>query len=165
MMTLLLAYAVTVFTPTAGSAIHIANNVAAVTMPTDDDPIRRGEAIGDSPTVLLDSIIVNPDAYDGKSIVVEGTVGAVCTRKGCWMEVAPAKGRKGVRVTFKDYGFFVPTNSQGMRVKAEGEVKVNILSAEDVEHYLGEGASIDPRPDGTALEITFVATGVELRKE
>jgi len=67
-------------------------------------------------------------------------------------------------VTFKDYGFFVPTDSKGMQARAEGVVKVKTLSKEEVDHLEGEGAKLNRGADGTAKEVTFVASGVELRK-
>lgn len=171
MMILLLACAIGASVSASGSVVEMpSNQPRAAVVALGDNPVKRGEAIGESPSVLLDSILANPEAYAGKTVIVEGNIDAVCPKKGCWMEITAGKKKgekaaKGIRVTFKDYGFFVPITSQGMRVKAEGEVMVNTLSKEDVEHYVAEGATIEARPDGTALEVTFVAKGVELRKK
>jgi len=173
MMTFFLACAIGASVSTSASIIpHHSCQAGAAVIAVEDNPIKRGEEIGNSQRVLLDSILANPEAYAGKTVIIEGNIDAVCPKKGCWMEITSGKGKKkgekagkGIRVTFKDYGFFVPTTSKGMRVKAEGEVLVNTLSKEDVEHYLAEGATIEARPDGTALEVTFVAKGVELRKK
>ena len=51
-----------------------------------------------------------------------------CEKKGCWMELAADAKGPGVRVTFKDYGFFVPLDSAGRTAKVEGVVKVAELS-------------------------------------
>lgn len=166
MMFYLAALLIAAATPASDATIHTAGNSVSSAVLPDDGPVKRGAVVGDSPRVPLDSIIRNPSAYAGKSVTVEGTIGAVCTRKGCWMEIASKKDGKAIRVTFKDYGFFVPTDSKGMVVLAEGEVKVNPMSKEDVEHMESEGATVDnKKPDGTAMEIAFVATGVELRKK
>ncbi len=157
--------AIAAFSPASELTINAGSTVSAAAVLPEDGPIKRGGAVGDSPRITIDSILSNPNAYTGKSVTVEGLVGAVCTRKGCWMEIAPKEDQKGVRVTFKDYGFFVPVDSKGMTVLAEGEVKVNLMSKDDVEHMESEGATVgNKNPDGTAAEITFVATGVELRK-
>lgn len=161
----LAALAIAALSPASGLTTAAGNTVSAAAVLPEDGPIKRGEAVGDSPRVPLDSILRNPAAYSGKSVTVEGTIGAVCTRKGCWMEISSKEEAKGIRVTFKDYGFFVPTDSKGMNVLAEGEVKVNLMSKDDVEHMESEGATVgNKNPDGTATEIAFVATGVELRK-
>lgn len=128
------------------------------------DPIRRGEAIGSSPLVSFADVLKEPQKYAGKQVTVEGVVERVCQAQGCWMELAPEKGAAGVRVTFKEHKFFVPFKSSGYRARAEGEFSVNVLSKADADHYEAEGAKIKRNDDGTANEITFLATGVELRK-
>jgi hypothetical protein len=85
-----------------------------------------------------------------------------CTTKGCWMQVAPAPGEKGVRVTFKDYGFFIPLNSKGMKVKAVGTIVTKHHDKDHVDHLEAEGAALQRNADGSATEITLVASGVEL---
>ena len=81
------------------------------------------------------------------------------------MEIGPkAEGEGGVRVTF-DHKFAVPKDSSKMNFRAEGTLKVKTLSKETVEHLVkDDGARIKTNPDGTANEVTFLATGVELWK-
>lgn len=84
------------------------------------------------------------------------------------MELAEASdpGVPGCRVTFKDYGFFVPLDSAGSRAKVEGAVQVSTVTPEQVEHLESEGARFaSKQPDGSAREIRMVATGVELWRE
>lgn len=126
--------------------------------------IKRGAALGTSPVVKLSAVLANPASYANKSIILEGKVRECCQRKGCWMELTAAGASAPIRVTFKDYGFFVPIRSKGYRARAEGTVVVKRLSKEEVEHMRSEGASMKPEPDGTVLEVGFVANGVELRK-
>jgi len=128
--------------------------------------IKRGNKIGDkSPVVALADVVKDPEKYENKKIIVEGTINAVCQKKGCWMEVQPVPDSPGVRVTFKDYGFFVPMDAAGYAVRCEGKVKITQLSKADADHYEEEGASIVRNDDGTATEIGFVAYGVELHKK
>jgi hypothetical protein len=124
------------------------------------ETVKRGAPLGDSPAVALADVLKEPQKYAGKPVIVE----RACTRAGCWMEIAPKTGAEGVRVTFKDYGFFVPLNSKGMKVRAEGEFAVRQLSKADADHYEQEGARLKRNADGTADEVSFVASGVELRK-
>ena len=123
------------------------------------DVVKRGSAISpDAKSITVAQILEKPEAYSKKPVVVEGTVSSVCTNMGCWMQL------EDVRVTFKDYGFFVPTDSKGMQARAEGVVKVKTLSKEEADHLEGEGAKLNRSADGTAKEVAFVASGVELRK-
>jgi hypothetical protein len=126
--------------------------------------LKRGEALGDAPAVAFADALKTPEKYAGKPVVVEGVVERVCQMQGCWMELAPAKGERGVRVQMKGHAFFVPFNAAGLRARAAGTFSVKTLTKEDADHYEGEGAKLNRNPDGTATEISFVAAGVELRK-
>jgi hypothetical protein len=127
--------------------------------------VKRGAAIGaQTRVVALEKVLAAPDDYTKDAVVVEGLVEAACQNKGCWMQLKPEEGDDGVRVTFKDYGFFVPKDSKGMKARMEGVVAIKVLSKDDVDHLTGEGAKIKRNADGTARELTFVATGVELTR-
>lgn len=127
--------------------------------------IKSGAAISpDAKAVPLADVLAKPDAYTKDAVLVEGVIEASCTRKGCWMQLAPAAGEAPVRVTFKDYGFFIPLEAKGMKARAEGVTVVKELSKADVDHLTSEGAKIARKADGTAIEVSFVANGVELTK-
>jgi hypothetical protein len=127
--------------------------------------VKRGASIApDAKVVPLTTVLEKPADYAKNPVVVEGVILKACSNKGCWMELAPEAGKTGVRVTFKDYGFFVPLDSKGMKARAEGVTKVKTLSKKEVDHLVGEGAKLTRNEDGTANEVSFVAAGVELRK-
>lgn len=128
------------------------------------DVIKRGAAVGESPVVTLADVMKNPSKFADKAVVFEGTIAEVCQKKGCWMEVTPGGDNPGVRVTFKDYGFFVPKDAHGLVARAEGVFHTKVWSKEDADHLEGEGAQLVRNEDGTATELGFVASGVELRK-
>ena len=132
-----------------------------------DDVITRGAAVSkDAKAISLATVLENPESYTKDAVVVEGVIAASCTRKGCWMQLAPsdAEGTSSVRVTFKDYGFFIPLEAKGMKARAEGVAVVKTLSKADADHLEEEGANLVRREDGTALEVSLVANGVELTK-
>ena len=127
--------------------------------------VARGAAIGDSPVVALGDALGNPSAYAGEQVILEGTVVKACPMKGCWMELAPAGAARGIRVTFKDYGFFVPTDVAGRAARMEGTFETNVFSRHDADHLIEEGVALVRNADGTATELSFVASGVELRPQ
>ncbi|MEA2570108.1 MAG: hypothetical protein QOI24_2109 [Acidobacteriota bacterium] len=130
-----------------------------------DTIVRRGSAISKTAkSASLADVLANPDKYTTDAVIVEGVIAKSCTRKGCWMQLAPAADKDGVRVTFKDYGFFIPLDAKGMKARAEGVAVVKTLSKEEADHLAGEGATLARNEDGTAREVSFVANGVELRK-
>lgn len=141
-----------------------ASKATAVT--ADADAVKRGEPIGDSPRVAFADVLKEPKKFAGKSVVIEGSVERVCQAEGCWMQIVPGAGSEAgaVRVTF-DHKFAVPKDSAKMKFRAEGTFSVKTLSKETVEHLVKEdGAKIKTNPDGTADELAFLATGVELWK-
>jgi hypothetical protein len=139
---------------------------AAAETPADQaGVVRRGEAIGgDTRRVAFADALKEPQKYAGKPVVIEGVVRRVCQAEGCWVELGPKEGEGSVRVTF-DHKFSVPKDAAPMNFRAEGTLKVKTLSRETVEHLVkDDGAKIKTNPDGTADEVTFLATGVELWK-
>ena len=145
----LLAALVTVAAPSAASA---------------QDVIVRGATIGSSPVVDLSQALRAVDQYADQTVIVEGAITKVCQMKGCWMELVPEDADRGIRVTFKDYAFFVPTDSTGYDARLEGVFEQNIFSKADADHLIAEGVTLMRNPDGTATEVSFVAQAVELHR-
>jgi hypothetical protein len=116
----------------------------------------------------LEAILKAPQEFHDQDVLVSGHVQRACSRRGCWMEIAPSPGDsgRGCRVTFKDYGFLVPTDAKGSHAKLFGKVQVTIIPQTAVQHYESEGGTFNNKlPDGTAREVRIVATGVELSRK
>jgi hypothetical protein len=109
------------------------------------------------------------DAVAGKD-AVQATVAAEvvesCQAKGCWMDVRLA-GNSTMKVTFRDYGFFVPTEDlKGRQVVFTGTANREIISVEDQRHYAqdaGKPAQEIAAITETKEKLRFVADGVILR--
>lgn len=99
--------------------------------------------------------------------VIEGEIKEVCTKKGCWFAMELPNGQS-MRVTFKDYGFFIPTNSQGFPLVMEGVATLTETDVETLRHYAeDQGKSkedvesiVEPK-----REITFEAVGVKIKSK
>jgi Domain of unknown function (DUF4920) len=101
------------------------------------------------------------------SVKVEGEVESVCQAAGCWMKVKMADG-KTMRVTFKDYGFFVPKDLAGTKVIFEGQPAVKTTSVADLRHYAedaGKSKEEIAKITEPKTELTFVADGVLVPKK
>jgi hypothetical protein len=137
---------------------------AAASAPAAADGKQRfGQPLTTATALPVTALLASPQP--GRAVTVEGSVRKACTRRGCWMELAESarEGTPGCRVTFKNYGFFVPTDSAGSHARVQGVVEVDTLPASSVRHYEEEGAVFaSKQPDGTAREVRLVATGVEL---
>jgi hypothetical protein len=125
---------------------------------------RFGGAITSGREATLTQLLQTPEQFKDTDVITGGTVRRACSRKGCWMELAHGEG-PGCRVTFKDYGFFVPTDSAGARARVQGRLETASVPAARVRHLEAEGAQFASKsPDGSATEVTLIASAVELTK-
>jgi hypothetical protein len=95
---------------------------------------------------------------------IEGVVKSVCQAKGCWMRVDVGDGQE-MLVKFKDYGFFVPTNSAGKRVVMNGTAFTETTSVEELRHYAkdaGKSAKEIAKIKKPERSLQFEADGVVL---
>lgn len=91
----------------------------------------------------------------------------VCSKKGCWMKLPAGEGDETVMVRFKDYGFFMPLDSQGKEVIVEGKAFVKETSVEELRHYAedaGKSAEEIAKITEPKLEMAFEASGVLMKK-
>jgi hypothetical protein len=133
--------------------------------PTEPGKKLYGSPLSNTAPADLAEVLKEPERFTGKKLVLTGHVRSNCTRKGCWMELAPSKdpATPACRVTFHGYGFFVPMDSAGSDARVEGELKVVRVSAAHAQHLEEEGGRVaDKAADGTAREVHLVASGVEL---
>lgn len=92
---------------------------------------------------------------------VTAKVTEVCQKKGCWMMLTD--GDVSVRVTFKDYGFFIPKDLAGTTIIAEGVVAEEVVSEKDARHYAedaGKSKEEIAKIKGDQKQITMVARSV-----
>jgi hypothetical protein len=132
---------------------------------TEDGKELFGQELQGATKVALGELLAKPTDFEDKPLTVEGTARRVCSRKGCWMELAQsdAADAASCRVKFKDYAFFVPTDSAGATVTVEGSVKITTVKPGRVRHLEREGAVFASKnADGSANEVQLVATGVEM---
>lgn len=129
----------------------------------EDKVVRRGEPLShEAKVVTLADVTAKPEAYTKVPVIVEGTIRKSCTIEGCWMELGTKDA--ALRVTLKE-GVFIPLDAKSMEARAQGVAIVKTLTKEEADHLAGEGATVHRQSDGTAKEVSFEATGVELRKK
>ena len=94
-----------------------------------------------------------------------GTIKSVCQVKGCWMNVTLDNDAE-VFVRFKDYGFFVPTDSADKEVTINGVVFTSEISVEDQKHYAkdaGASSADIAKIAKPKKQLRFEADGVLIR--
>jgi len=122
-----------------------------------------GEAITTEGAIDLASLTVQLAGKDSVALTVKGVIEQTCSKKGCWMAV---KGDNGMttRVTFKDYGFFVPTaGAEGKEVVFSGVAKRKVTDVATLRHFAEDAGKSKEEIDAITEpkeEIEFVANGV-----
>ncbi|MEM7646469.1 MAG: DUF4920 domain-containing protein [Pseudomonadota bacterium] len=127
------------------------------------DQTKFGGTIGSGEVVKLAKVMDNYSSFSGKPVVFEGTPKKVCKKSGCWMVVKD--GDKEVRTLFKDYGFFVPADILGKKIRVQGMMEQKKVSAGTIRHFMkDEGKSLDDikKVKTSQIQFQFVADAVEI---
>ena len=111
------------------------------------------------PPVSLSQLLEQGERALGETVKLEATVGKVCQKKGCFF--VAQDGEHTIRVAFKDYGFFIPTNSALKRVTLVGELTAVVLTPQQSAHLVQDapGAEIVAGP-----QFEFLASAVRIPK-
>jgi hypothetical protein len=124
-----------------------------------------GAPLGAAPKQELESVLRQPEDFAGKTLKLEGHVRRACSKMGCWMELSTGAepNAPACRVIFQGHRFFVPKDSAGSRARVEGALEVRRVEPDQVAHMEAEGGEfLHKAADGSAQEVRFIATGVEL---
>lgn len=126
-----------------------------------------GEKINEQNVLPLEDVLnkMQQESLTELEAKVSGTVLEVCQVKGCWMTLeTPDEGE--MRVTFKDYGFFMPKDIADKTVVIEGTAELVTTSVEDLKHYAEDAGQTQEEIDQITepeKEITFEAFGVIIK--
>lgn len=69
-----------------------------------------------------------------KEFKISGELSSVCQKKGCWT-ILETEDKRNVRMTFENYGFFLPVDYAGKQVIAEGKGLKKVTSVNELRHY------------------------------
>ncbi len=125
--------------------------------------LQYGDAINnvENSSSDLEAIFTNLTPTDTVAVTVKTVINEVCAKKGCWVEV-PVGANQAARVTFKDYSFFLPKNSQGKEVILSGKAFKSITSVEDARHYAMDGGKSQEEIDAITedqITLSIIADG------
>tara|TARA_B110001450_G_scaffold149036_1_gene139293 strand:- start:1569 stop:2075 length:507 start_codon:yes stop_codon:yes gene_type:complete len=90
----------------------------------------------------------------------------VCSKKGCWMKLSLSEETEAM-VRFKDYGFFMPLDSEGREVIVNGKAYSKETGVKELQHYAEDaGKSEEEITKITVpkIEFAFEAAGVLMKK-
>ena len=121
-----------------------------------------GEEITAGEFSPIESISKSLDS-EGRQVKFTAEVADVCQNKGCWMTLKNENGQS-IRVTFKDYSYFVPKDISGRQVIVEGIATVEELDADVAKHYAEDAGEEWIEGEQSLREISVIASGVLVAK-
>jgi hypothetical protein len=143
-------------------------STSQVVDPNSSDPTKDGKHFGAVITkdnaISYDEVMGKMSASDSLNMKVTGKVQEVCQKKGCWMTlVSDQPGQPEMRVTFKDYAFFMPKDLSGKRVVVDGYAYVETTPVDVLRHYAEDAGK--SKEEIAAItepkrEVSFEASGV-----
>lgn len=121
-----------------------------------------GDSVMDNNVIELAALTTAMKGEVKKDLKIRGKVEEVCKKKGCWMMMNLGNGEE-MRVTFKDYKFFVPQDLVGKEVVLDGYAYLDTTSVKQLQHYAKDGGKSDAEIAAIVSpksEIAFEAKGV-----
>ncbi len=169
-LTLLSAICMFSCTPKEGQTEEQTNNPedsVVVTESTETVQLvgQFGAALSDSEQWSADKLKKELSQLDSADMKIAGEIVETCTKKGCWMTVKLATNDT-IRVTFREYGFFVPKEGvEGKSVVFEGTAFKKVTDVATLQHFASDAGKseeeiakiTDPKE-----EITFTADAVKI---
>lgn len=83
--------------------------------------------------VSISDLATGSAQYINQPFQLKTRIAKVCQKKGCFF--IAQQNEHVFRVSFKDYGFFIPTDSSGKTVLLNGELIQKEISEEQAAHF------------------------------
>lgn len=124
---------------------------------------KYGEEITSDGMISTQEMVAMLSESDSIHVKVQAEITATCAMKGCWMNLVLPTGEE-MRVTFKDYEFFVPKEGmEGNMAIIEGAVTKTVTDVATLQHYAQDAGKSEQEILAITEEkeeLAFEATGV-----
>lgn len=146
------------------SLLHACKEKTNNNQASDNSHLSFGDSIKNTQITPIADALVALKEKGTQTLTLQSVATAVCQKKGCWMTVQTVDSNE-MRVTFKDYGFFMPKDITGKKVMMEGVLTYDTTTVEDLKHYAEDEGKTQSEIDlitEPEYEPTFEATGVKI---
>lgn len=153
------------FFVSCGSSEEKSKEEGAATDSTATSAYKAGDEITEDGALTTDAFMEAIKGKDSVEVKLSAKINAVCKVKGCWMTLDLGNENE-MRVSFKDYAFFVPKDADGKTAFVQGWAKVDTTSVEELRHYAeddGQSKEEIEKITEPKAELTFVANGVLIK--
>jgi len=130
-----------------------------------EDPGRFGEKIAGENAISGEQLMEMLKDKDSVWVTMNSKIVSNCQKAGCWMDLDVGNGQV-IKVTFKDYAFFIPLDSKGKTATVEGFARKEYVSVDLRKHYAEDAGKSPEEIDAiTEPETTFMfdAIGVIIK--
>lgn len=98
----------------------------------------------------VSEILVKPELFVGKNLLIEGVALDVCKERGCWIKISSDKKKQSIKIKVDDGDMVFPADSIGKNIKAEGSIYKVEISKEDIiemekEKAKNKSTKFDPK--------------------
>ncbi len=127
---------------------------------------KHGEEITDEGALTTMDFLTQFNENASSEVKLTAYITEVCAKKGCWMMLELGDG-KNMRVTFKDYGFFVPKDADGKLATVKGVAKMDTTDVATLQHYAedaGESQDFIDAITKPEYNYSFEAVGVIIKE-
>ena len=125
-----------------------------------------GEKISQDGAIDDEDLLAELEGKDSIQVKLSSKILSTCKMKGCWMKVKLAENTE-MRVTFKDYGFFVPKEgAEGKETIFEGYARQIETDVATLKHYARDAGKSQEEIDAITepkREVAFEANGVIIK--
>ena len=128
---------------------------------------KHGDVITEEGAISSSEFLTQFENQDSLEVKLTANIAEVCSKKGCWMKLDMENG-KTMRVTFKDYGFFVPKDAAGKTAILQGVAKMDTTDVATLRHYAEDANAPQEEIDAITepeINYSFEATGVIIKEE
>ena len=120
-----------------------------------------GKGVSDGDVTLISTIMDHKDDFQGKTVRISGTAVAVCSHRGCWVDISSDREGETLRLKVEDGVIVFPKSIVGKPITAEGVFTANHVTEDNHicsrEHEGGEEVTCT-----TYYQVT--GTGAVVRK-
>jgi hypothetical protein len=129
-----------------------------------------GDEISDSNVISKDEMakkFKNLKHGDTIDVKFATAINEVCKSKGCWMNVDLGEESQDALVKFKDYGFFMPLNSDNKEIIVQGKAFIETTSVEELRHLAKDAGKSEEeiaKITEPKRSLSLVSDGVLMKK-
>ncbi len=127
-----------------------------------------GTGVTETESVPIETLLDRPDEYVGKVVRVEGKITDVCSKMGCWIDIA-GDSKRPLRFKVEDGVIEFPVESKGQDVVAQGvftRIEYTESQALNWAKHMAEERGEEFDPDTAEVETTIYrieGTGATIR--